>query len=529
MKVSTAVTVLALGQSVYGLSFSSWLRDQSPFLSEVWNSLLGPSSPSVMQRVENFYGESSRGVSKMVIEAWEEIEQTAPQDIEKILSKAKIPKITPRNDWLYTVTKDDVPNHTLRLKTPYSLNIDTVNHYTGYLDNLDEDKHFFFWYFESRNDPLNDPVILWLNGGPGCSSTTGLFMELGPSSVTVDLTTKYNPYSWNSNASVIFLDQPVNVGMSYSNTSVDSTVASAKDFYAFLTLFFHQFPELASNDFHIGTESYGGHYGSAFGREIVSHTDRNFNLTSVMIGNGITDAYNQAESYKSMACGEGGYPAVITPEQCEDLEKKVPRVKALVKQCYEHPISLVCMTATYFQDQLMQPYQETGLNVYDIRIPCVSEGLCYEENDWIEEFLNLDSVKDAVGSEVDTFVGCDSTVGYQFFLTGDHSKPFQQDVAYLLDSGVPVLIYAGDKDYICNWLGNRAWTDVLEFKGAEKYQAAPTRPWFVDGKEVGTIKHSGIFTFLRIFDAGHLVPFNQPQNALEMVNRWVAGDYALGY
>ena len=77
----------------------------------------------------------------------------------------------------------------------------------------------------------------------------------------------------------------------------------------------------------------------------------------------------------------------------------------------------------------MQPYQETGLNVCDLRIPCVSEGLCYEENDWIEEFLNLDSVKDAVGSEVDTFVGCDSTVGYQFFLTGDHSKPFQQDVA----------------------------------------------------------------------------------------------------
>lgn len=60
----------------------------------------------------------------------------------------------------------------------------------------------------------------------------------------------------------------------------------------------------------------------------------------------------------------------------------------------------------------MQPYQETGFNVPDIRIPWVREGLCYEENDWIEQFLNLDSGKEAVESEVDTFVASDWTVGY---------------------------------------------------------------------------------------------------------------------
>ena len=67
-------------------------------------------------------------------------------------------------------------------------------------------------FFESRNDPANDPVVLWLNGGPGCSSFTGLVMELGPCRVQRPdahghVTVSENPWSWNSNASIIFLDQ----------------------------------------------------------------------------------------------------------------------------------------------------------------------------------------------------------------------------------------------------------------------------------------------------------------------------------
>ena len=84
---------------------------------------------------------------------------------------------------------------------------------------------------------------------------TGLFMELGPSSVDKSAHPVFNPYSWNSNSSVIFLDQPVNVGYSYSDSSTKSTAAAAEDVYAFLTLFFEQFPQYASQDFHIAGES----------------------------------------------------------------------------------------------------------------------------------------------------------------------------------------------------------------------------------------------------------------------------------
>jgi cathepsin A (carboxypeptidase C) len=83
-------------------------------------------------------------------------------------------------------------------------------------------------------------------------------MELGPASIDKKIKIVDNPYSWNSNASVIFLDQPVNVGYSYSDKSVSSTQAAGKDVYAFLTMFFDKFPEYAQQDFHITGESYAG-------------------------------------------------------------------------------------------------------------------------------------------------------------------------------------------------------------------------------------------------------------------------------
>ena len=91
---------------------------------------------------------------------------------------------------------------------------------------LIDGKSLFFYFFESRRDPSKDPVLLWLTGGPGCSSALGLFMELGPCLVPERNGTRaegppinatvWNPYSWNSVASTIFLDQPVDVGYSYS-------------------------------------------------------------------------------------------------------------------------------------------------------------------------------------------------------------------------------------------------------------------------------------------------------------------------
>jgi cathepsin A (carboxypeptidase C) len=121
--------------------------------------------------------------------------------------------------------------------------------------------------------------------------------------------TTYNPYSWNSFANVIYLDQPIQVGYSYGSSRVSNTDESAKATYAFLTLFFEEFPQYAENDFHISGESYAGHYLPALGKEIVKHQQSssppNFSLDSVLIGNGWTDPLIQNEKYIDFGCDEG--------------------------------------------------------------------------------------------------------------------------------------------------------------------------------------------------------------------------------
>ena len=114
-------------------------------------------------------------------------------------------------------------------------------------------------------DHIMSTLTLTIVLGPGCSSLTGLFMELGPSTVDEAGTKPIrNSFSWNNNASIIFLDQPINVGYSYGDDSVSDTIAASKDVYALLVLFFKQFPEYKDLDFHIAGESYAGHYIPVF-------------------------------------------------------------------------------------------------------------------------------------------------------------------------------------------------------------------------------------------------------------------------
>lgn len=435
-------------------------------------------------------------------------------------------------DWEHTENSKH-PGYDLRSKNPTFpefLNVDSVKQYAGYLDVEEGDKHFFYWFFESRNDPLNDPVILWLNGGPGCSSMTGLFFELGPSSIGKDLKPIYNPFSWNSNASVVFLDEPVNVGYSHSSSRVFSSKDAAIDVYAFLQLLFGKFPQFQKNDFHIAGESYLGHYIPAILHEIVKHDDRIFNLKSLLIGNGVVDEKVQIASYGPMACGKGGYKSVISQQDCDDIDRRVPRCQALIDVCYKYQNPVTCVASGFFCEGIFDKYQSTGLNPYDIRIPCGNDDLCYEEMNFVSDFLNLPLVKMLLGAEVDEFVSCDSEVGVQFGLYGDIYRPHQQFVGEVLDLGLPVLIYAGDKDYICNWLGNHAWTELLEWEGMYGFQAAKLQNWTtLQGEIAGEVKNFDKLTFLKVNDAGHMVPFNQPEASLDMVNRWLAGDYTFGH
>jgi len=114
--------------------------------------------------------------------------------------------------------------------------------------------------FESRSEPSTDPLLLWLNGGPGCSSLLGLFEENGPYKITNETTLESNPFSWNNKANLIYVDQPVGTGFSHAGffDLVSTERGVARDFYEFLTKFFALYPQFAGRDFYISGESYAG-------------------------------------------------------------------------------------------------------------------------------------------------------------------------------------------------------------------------------------------------------------------------------
>lgn len=483
----------------------------------------------VFSKIANYLNQPLDSIPQDTMKLWLDMFAEFPRQVMEMSFITKGKKATETGSTFdFHVQDVKVPNHKLRVKsTPDSLGIDSVKQYSGYLDVADQDKHFFFWAFESRNDPKTDPVILWLNGGPGCSSLTGLFFELGPSSISLTLKPVRNPHSWNNNATVIFLDQPVNVGFSYSSGSVTNTVSAGEDVYAFLELFFKQFPEYNNKQkFHIAGESYGGHYIPVFASEILSHDDRVFDLTSVLIGNGLTDPLTQYEYYQPMACGAGGEPSVLEPEECDSMAASIPRCLSLIENCYNSGSVWSCVPASiYCNNAQMGPYQKTGRNVYDIRTECKGGNLCYEDLQYIDDYLNLPEVKAALGVEVENYESCNFDVNRNFLFAGDWMQPYHKNVIDLLEKGLPVLVYAGDKDFICNWLGNQAWADRLPWSGHSKFEKQPIREWTVGKHAAGEVKNYKNFTFLRVYGAGHMVPYDQPENALDMVNRWISGDY----
>lgn len=533
MKTSLILTASATLASASIVDFSN-LQQQVQRLPLIgkFNSEAFAQANTLLESAAAAFGTSLDSLSSDVKSTWSEMSLKFPTTVANLQFLSKPLKHTKHKNWDFVSTTAELPNYALRGKQPdpKKLGIDTVKQYTGYLDVVDQDKHFFYWAFESRNDPKKDPIVLWLNGGPGCSSLTGLFFELGPSSINAKLETVHNPHSWNNNATVIFLDQPVNVGFSYSSNGVADTVAAGEDVYAFLQLFFKKYPQYAELDFHIAGESYAGHYIPVFAAEIFAHPERNFNLTSVLIGNGLTDPLRQYEYYQPMACGKGGHPSVLSEEECASMLETEPRCLNLIESCYESESVWSCIPASiYCNNQAFGPYQKTGLNVYDIRSKCETGGLCYKQLEYIDNYLNQDWVKEAIGAETDNYESCNMDINRNFLFAGDWMKPYHLKVIELLDKhDLPIIIYAGDKDFICNWLGNHGWSDYLEYSGHDQFSKKDLQKYYTsDGVYAGEVKNHKKFTFLRIFNGGHMVPFDQPEASLDFFNRWIGGNYAL--
>ena len=166
------------------------------------------------------------------------------------------------------------------------------------------------------------------------------------------------------------------------------------------------------------------------------------------------------------------------------------------------------------------PYQLSGYNPYDMRIKCEKLPLCYDFSN-VETFLNREDVKEALGAK-GSWSSCNLVVNKLFM--ADFMTSYHKGIPDLLHDGLEVLIYAGDVDYICNWLGNKKWVKALEWDGQNEFNLAEDKPWnLTTGENMGRIRSYKNFKFLQVYNAGHMVPMDQPQAASEMLNSFLDG------
>jgi len=173
----------------------------------------------------------------------------------------------------------------------------------------------------------------------------------------------------------------------------------------------------------------------------------------------------------------------------------------------------------------MIPYTLTGMNVYDMRKHCPLEffPLCYDFSH-VTTFLNDKAVQEQLGVQK-SWSSCNHLVNVLMLTDWMHN--LQTLLPDMLADGISTLIYAGDVDFICNWLGNKKWTLKMEWPHKADFNAAEDKPYMLDGEKVGRLRSSNGFHFMQVYEAGHMVPMDQPAVAQQMVNEFLAGQLAV--
>ena len=335
-----------------------------------------------------------------------------------------------------------------------------------------------------------------------------------------------------------------NVGFSYGSVrDFDHTEEEiAEDMYHFLQEFFKANPQYAELDFYVFGESYGGHYAPSIASRIFEGNNNNeglkINLKGLGVGNGLTDPLVQYRYYPQMAMNNTYDIKTVSEDTYARMVKMVPICEALIVACQGN--TSMCLPADDFCNlALTTPFYKTGLNPYDIRKPCGDSDLCYDFSN-LDIFLNLESTREAlhVSDKVETWQACSTAVDLAIAPV-DWMKRFEQVVPPMVEGGIRVLIYAGDVDFICNWMGNKAWTMALQWESAKEYHSTGDHEWYYDAASSVSTPNAaentlggwarsaksasgGALTFLQVKEAGHMVPMDQPEAALSMINAFTA-------
>ncbi len=381
--------------------------------------------------------------------------------------------------------------------------------------------YLYFWLVESRNDPATDPVVLWLNGGPGSSSFLGMFWENGPYKIGDDLSLRDNPFSWNTNATYLMIDQPAGTGLSLVSSeecSVHDEQEATAQLYRGLQYLFDHCPEYRERRFYAFGESFAGVYVPMLASAILDGNaagEPRIDLAGIGVGDGWVDPLVQQATYGDYAYAHG----LVGPEE----KRRVDLLYADCARAIEESQPVTSRRVDEICNKIEQYITEAsgGANVYDVRVTGDYDfGL-------IGRYLDQPSVRSALRVAPDVGPWSDTSKSIAYLL----ERGEQNSAAHLYPSlfeQIPVLVYNGVYDMDCNFMGTDAWIGSLDWPDRDRYLAAPRRPWIVAGAVAGHIRHAGNLTQVLVDGAGHLVPLDQPRTALALLDGFVGGSLGGG-
>ena len=339
-----------------------------------------------------------------------------------------------------------------------------------------------------------------------------------------------NAYAWNAHSHLLFVDNPRGVGYSYGvGPPANGTSMAAQDMVSFLLNFMPLYPELENNAFVISGESYFGHYGPAWAAAILKHNAaakkgttaaargrRTINLRGIMIGNGWVDpALQNYESLSTFAKRSNLVPAdwaapARSSSSADDNDDDSSSTRGL--------------------HSTMVSYMGYTFNEYDIRQRLVNCPGCmgYNYTAWTLFFQRSD-VKSALGvclkASFPSFEvsaqGCLPTmIAGVTFDAGDRYD-YKAAIATALEAGVEVLLYYGQQDTVCNFVGGEAVAAAIPWSGRAAFNALPYSPLVVAGATVGSVKQMGRLGFALVEGSGHMVPADEPATAAALLHAFL--------
>jgi len=394
--------------------------------------------------------------------------------------------------------------------------------YSGYVTvDAKAGRALFYYFAEATQNPSEKPLVLWLNGGPGCSSLGyGAMAELGPFRVNPDgRTLTHNPYAWNEAANLLFLESPAGVGFSYSNTTSDYAQTgdklTAEESYAFLVNWFNRFPQYKLRKFYIAGESYAGYYIPELASKILQHKNLSqasfVNFRGIMVGNGLinseTDYIGTFQYVWSHALiSDQLYEQVIST--CNGSKFNIGVCNNLEDQVYGEMgnIDIYSIYAPKCIDNSSRKarQEETEIPGYD---PCISK--------YIYAYFNRPEVQKAIHANV-TSLPYDWSQCSNILPWADSVSTVLPIYRQLIASGLKILVFSGDTDSRVPPTATRLSINELKLP-----IETPWYPW-VNDEEVGgyTVIYKGL-TFATVRGAGHEVPQLQPSRALTLFTYFV--------